>query len=415
MQVNPINTIKQNSTQSKYTRKIAFKNTEFSSDTFESQKKDSSKKVRIWDIIGGAMIVALSVGLIYQHQNIKNIKSKMECLDKAKDELTKAKTTAEESLKKEKEESGKRVRDLEDKVQELENKIKNIDKKEEKVVAKPTETTTKEELSPNLPMPNSINEIANDQGIKQSLSKLESRTGLSRVLGYTELKQEIITKVINPINSGADNVPNLVLLYGPKGCGKTTFLKAIKEACECNNTKLYNHLNTQSDLNSLQEAIRKAEENYQKNGKHTILYIDEVDGFLKDANSDTKHLINNLAKDNHCTIVATTNYPKKINSNLIPDSGFEQFYVGTASKENIEEILKFYLPVFSDESINYSELISILQSKGEYSNAKITGQIKNLINARSKTGEKLTHSDFVELFNNLEPDISKEVIDSYKK
>lgn len=421
MQVNSINGIKQINTQPKYSSKVTFKNANYQADIFESQKKDSKKELNILNIIGGALIVGLSAALIYKHQSLKNNKLKTEALEKAKDKLAEEKSAAEEALKKANEKSEKKVKDLEDKVQELENKIKNIENKEQNVEKHSEKLPQKKEIKADsskekviTPTIN-IDDVATIIGAQQASRKLENRKGLNRIIGYADLKSEVLTKIISPIKSGSDNIPNLVVLYGTKGCGKTTLSKAIREECVCNEQLLRCHSNSQKDLTSLKEAIKKANEKYNENGKHTILYIEEVNGFIKESDKLTQNIINNLAKDNHCTIIATTNYPQRINPNLIPTKGYEEFYIRTATESDIEEILKYYLPVFTDESINYSELVSILKNKGKYSNAKIVSQVKTFLKTKSKPDSKLTQSDFVEFFNSIEPDISKEVIDSYKK
>ena len=120
MQVNSINPIKQINTSPKFTSRATFKNTEPTSDTFESQRVDSCKKSNILNIIGGALIIGLSAALIYKHQGLNKSKAQVEALEKGKKELTEAKASAEEALKKAKEDSEQKISELEDKVGKLE-------------------------------------------------------------------------------------------------------------------------------------------------------------------------------------------------------------------------------------------------------------------------------------------------------
>lgn len=246
------------------------------------------------------------------------------------------------------------------------------------------------------------------------LYKKTSQKGFVRIAGYGDIKQILINNFITPITNFNTNRSNIILFYGPKGCGKTLFANALADETNSNVIKLELTLDFNNDFKNLQNAIKEAKNAYETKGKHSIIHIDEIDGFLSDQTYKTneiKDLVQSLS-NNYCTIVATTNYPEKVNDSIISVPNIIKIYIGPPDKKNIQEVLKYYMEDFASSKIDYQSLTSILYEKinnNSYSNAKIA---ESLIYALKKmlsteTDIKLNQQYFEDIITKIEPDIIK--------
>ncbi len=256
------------------------------------------------------------------------------------------------------------------------------------------------------------------------LYKRTSQTGFNRIAGYDNIKQLLKNKFLLPVqkfNAGKTvELPNMILLYGPKGCGKTLFSKAIADETKCNVINIELTLDNKQDFQNLEKAIDTAKNKYNKEGIYSIIHIDELDGFISDETYKPKELQNivNSLSDNYCTIVATTNYPNKLNQNVIPKNKNEKIYIEPPNKTNIQEVLKYYLEDFADSDIDYRQLYDIIQvkiGKDLYSNAQIAeGIVNGIKETLADTNKKINQEYIEDIILKLEPDISKTNIKEYK-
>lgn len=274
---------------------------------------------------------------------------------------------------------------------------------------------------------NNINETINlaDKILKfnELLHKKTSQKGFSRIAGYDDIKQILIKRFIKPVFYFDKNkkqiIPNVILFYGPKGCGKTLFANALGDETTSNVIKLELTLDSDNDFENLQKAIEEAKKLYEKNGKYSIIHIDEIDGFLSDKtykSNETKNLVQSLS-NNYCTIIATTNYPEKVNRSFISGQAIEKIYVGPPDKKNIQEVLKYYIKDFTDFEIDYPSLINILPQKINYnlSNAKIAESIiYALKKTLSETDNNLNQKYLEGIIAKIEPDITESSMKQYK-
>ena len=271
---------------------------------------------------------------------------------------------------------------------------------------------------------NNINETINlaDKILKfnELLHKKTSQKGFSRIAGYDNIKQILEDKFIKPINSlkkdNKQEFPNIILFYGPKGCGKTLFTNALIDEVQCNTINIELTLNSEKDFNNLQNAIKKSKSLYTEKGLYTIIRIDELDGFISDKSfkaDELQKLIKSLNQE-CCTIVATTNYPNNVNNNILNNIGVEKFYIEPPVKKNIQEVLKYYIEGFVHSNINYQSLAEILQKKTNnnfFSNAKIAESIiYSLKEILMDTDETLNQEYFENIMNKIKPDIDKSTI-----
>lgn len=267
-----------------------------------------------------------------------------------------------------------------------------------------------------------INRINNIILTNKKITAQERKTGFNRIAGYNHIKSKILDIFINPVKQKNANIstelPNMILLYGPKGCGKSLLANAIEKESGCNIIKLEPMLNSKIDLENLKESITKAKSHYDKNGTHTIIRIEELNSFMPEISNESLKELNTLADKNHCTIIATTNFPNEINKQLLPKQGLKEIYIGPAKLNDIQEILKYYIADFADTSINYKELaqqVLDIAYEDAYSNAKIECCMQNGIKNKFSEKEKLSQQDFIEILNESYPDIMKNVLDSYRK
>ncbi|MCK5085207.1 replication-associated recombination protein A [Candidatus Parcubacteria bacterium] len=131
-----------------------------------------------------------------------------------------------------------------------------------------------------------------------------------------------------------DNVPSMIF-WGPPGSGKTTIALVIARATKGEFMKLSA---TTSGVKDIREKIKKAEE-FKKDGKKTIMFIDEIHRFNK-SQQDT--LLPYIENGTIILIGATTENPSfEVNNAVL--SRARVFVLEKLSSENIVKILQIAL------------------------------------------------------------------------
>lgn len=258
-------------------------------------------------------------------------------------------------------------------------------------------------------------------------TKLANKPGFDRILGYQTQKDFLNEKLIIPLKTNG-KTPNIIVMYGPKGTGKTLFGKAVAYEGNANHININLSIFPEENLQNLKDAVNKSKECFEKTGKKSILLLNEIDGV--ECNKEYIDILNNLSEKYHATLLATTNYPKKVDPRILNANNSEKLYMPTSSREDIAKILEYVLKELSDPGINFEELAKILTDKGNgaaYSNAKIYeiaeqitkshyGEIMDKA-ATQKVPPKfvpVSEKEIIERLNKMDPDIPKEMIDSYK-
>lgn len=267
------------------------------------------------------------------------------------------------------------------------------------------------------------------QDIVNSNFKKNTEQGWSRIGGYEDLKQALEGSFINKLaleqRGEQITLPNGILFYGPPNTGKTTFAKAFAEQSGCNVVEINM---SQSQFNLLDDILseaKKSKELYKtsKNQKRTILLLDNFDAISdipypdKTSLENNQNMISELKKhlgkcseEFKCTLLMTTNYPQKNNSELLTQE-FTPFkiFLGPTNKENTAEIFKFYLKDFADQSINYTklsgEVIKARESGKAFSSGRISNIVKNCLDSAMNSRMKLYEDDLIHQIKTVGPDV----------
>ena len=148
-----------------------------------------------------------------------------------------------------------------------------------------------------------------------------------------------------------DNVPSIIF-WGPPGSGKTTLASVMARATKGEFVKLSA---TTSGVKDIREKIKKAEE-LKKDGKKTIMFIDEIHRFNK-SQQDT--LLPYVENGTIVLIGATTENPSfEVNNALL--SRCRVFVLEKLESAHIIEILKKAL---SDKSAGLGDLKIAISDK----------------------------------------------------
>lgn len=221
--------------------------------------------------------------------------------------------------------------------------------------------------------------------------ELLDKKGLSQIAGYLKEKSELQVNFLDKIDDEKSGkylttpIPNAILFYGPTGCGKTTFAKALAEEADCyfvpiqcrgtqkqKEEQLYNILEGTTEVDDLGEEIEipgileKAQDNFLKTGKRTIVLIDEFDRFFgKDVSNKfintMKGILESCSNDNHVTFLLTTNKPQKIPYELRNSHRIAPLYsLDPPDKNNTVAVIEHYLQGCDVDDLDYSIILDEL-------------------------------------------------------
>jgi len=119
--------------------------------------------------------------------------------------------------------------------------------------------------------------------------------GLNKVIGKDQLKLDMHTEILSPmvaaINGDKDlvktnSLPNSVIFFGPYGCGKTYFIRALGEHAQELGMNFVepeiDPFDSEKNVKKIIDIFKEAEENFKKTGKYTFIYMDEMDSYALD-------------------------------------------------------------------------------------------------------------------------------------
>lgn len=201
--------------------------------------------------------------------------------------------------------------------------------------------------------------------------------GFECVAGMQELKNLLITDVINPLRNPEKfkkfkvSIPNGIILYGPPGCGKTFIVRKLAEELGYNFFEVkHSDLATpyiHGSVNNIAKQFSIAKQNAP-----AIIFFDEISGLVP----DRKHLQEsshkeeeideflmqlNDAADNHILVVGATNYIDRIDPAILRPGRFDKkIYVSLPDFEARESLFKVGLANRPyDKNMDFNQLASI--------------------------------------------------------
>ncbi len=219
------------------------------------------------------------------------------------------------------------------------------------------------------------------------IQDLTTLKGLDCVAGMKELKQQLISDVINPLTNPEKfqkfkvSIPNGIILYGPPGCGKTFIVRKLAEELGYNYFEVkHSDLATpyiHGSVGNIGKAFSVAKQNAP-----AILFFDEISGLVPDrknlheTSSHKEEEVNefliqlNDAADNSILVVGATNYIERIDPAVLRPGRFDKkIYVSKPDYEARKELFKLGLEGRPyDSNIDFGYLANITN---EYSCADL--------------------------------------------
>lgn len=241
-----------------------------------------------------------------------------------------------------------------------------------------------------------IKKLISYQGLQDSINEMLSATGgvMDRIAGYQKEKDAIGTKFIQLLAKSQDEpatteVPACVILYGPTGTGKTTFLNGIREQSKdyAEVVDLTGKLEGAAWRKILDSFLDNAKNRYNDTKKRTIFLLNDAEFILSINKTDAptlgiklddadnnmlnvygnnadkiayfKALFDDVSKipdedktasnKSAATFFVTTNYPHLIHQDILSREGkATKIPIGLASDFNLGEVLRFYFKKMND-------------------------------------------------------------------
>lgn len=319
---------------------------------------------------------------------------------------------------------------------EAEQKKELLSEKTEAVQAQVERAETVQKISDEIEKTVQLNDInkaltrrIRRQELNDYKGNLAKTNGFSKIAGYNSEKELLnkyfISEIKKEQNGEQANVPNSVLFFGPSGNGKTTFAKAFATETGCKLIPIRAKVSAYSDaetdkifITELHKKAEKSEENYQKTGVRSILFMDE---FTKVADKDSTILpeltdfLSNCSDKYHCTLFAASNHPLNI---ALPMEGEKAVfpYVVSIDPPNIEnktEVMKFYLKGRMPEGTDYKKLAEYADKKEQEKQSVFNiAQLKENI-CLEGIDKKISTDEVKKNIDNTEPNIDKQALNKF--
>ena len=285
---------------------------------------------------------------------------------------------------------------------------------------------------------NRINRLKENQEI---ITKREAGTGWDKIAGHKRLKTQLEEVFINklPIEKAGYEVdiPNGILLYGQHGTGKTRFAQAFAEEAKCFFVKIDMLQDNDEIIDDIREALKKAKRNYKSSEtpkKRTIILLDDFNSIAKLSEEEKKEienrgadfedtavgqlaeLLSNCSSKYKATIFMTTNYPKKIESELLDKNLVPfQIFLGPPNPQDAAEIFKYHTQGFTEQDIDYNQLGNKVSQAIINDEAYSAQGIVNVVEyAKEKAkGAQITHTDLLTAIDKVKPDITAKTFNNF--
>jgi len=224
---------------------------------------------------------------------------------------------------------------------------------------------------------------SNNSALEMLLEEYIPNTTFSDVAGMDDLKHTLEVSVIQPIIYRdlyplyAKGSIDGFLLFGPPGCGKTYFAKALagelKKQLEKNGEELHIYkISAAEILNSLvgesEKMVKKLFDEAKKH-KPSLIIIDEADSLLKTRNDKTDYasrIVNQFlscyddVRGEEIYIILTSNFPWELDPAVVRRGRIgNHIYVSLPDKSAREKLFEHFLHELNVSKINYKQLAEI--------------------------------------------------------
>lgn len=266
----------------------------------------------------------------------------------------------------------------------------------------------------------------------KALMNMPPNKGFNRIVGYNNIKNALTNNFImgkilkSKLSSGNDViVPDIMVFYGPTGCGKTTFAKALAEESQSNIFPVIDLSEKDNDkaFDEIKKDAIKAQEIYKNNNKQrSIIVVNEAEVLFDDINNPKIHELINFCNDcserYKCTLFLTTNYPKYITKGIFKNNNIKTLTIGLEapnreiSKGVFVKALNDYQldKKLTDNEINDIILKLFAHNNERYSSSNIISIVEST-KLRNKNPDK---NDFYKSLRQVLPSITPDQLEDYE-
>ena len=252
--------------------------------------------------------------------------------------------------------------------------------------------------------------------------------GFDDIAGMQSLKNQLRSEVLDVLKRPEHfkkygvTIPNVMLLYGPPGCGKSFIAEKFCEEAGFNFFMI-----KPSDLSSIyvsggEEKIGQLFSEAAANAP-TVICFDEVDAMMPKRSDDTNQSISArvnefLAQINKCAdrgifVIATTNKPNLIDEAMLRTGRLEmKIYVSPPDDTARAELFKLYLKNRHCEvGIDFKALANLTPNI-------VASDVEFIVNKAAHKAAiqdvRISMSILTDVVKNFSPSVNKSIIDSYE-